>query len=95
MEGTIEHGVLAFEEAFTGKAFGLGWRLLIHPLTVLLSVDTSAGNEEEAPKVLLRREGREEVAGAVHVGSLVGFVCRPTGRGGVDASAEVRGECVG
>jgi hypothetical protein len=63
VEGTIEHGVLTFEEAFAREAVGLGWRLLIHPLTVLLGVDAGAGDEDEAPEVHLRREGREEVAG--------------------------------
>jgi hypothetical protein len=74
---------------------GLGRRLLVHPLALSLRVNTGARDEDEAPKAPLRRESREEVAGAIYIGGSVGLVRGPGGRGDVDDGVEVRGQSVG
>jgi hypothetical protein len=60
-----------------------------------LGVDAGARNEDEAPEILLRFEGREEVSWALRVGEPVGLVRGATWRGGVDDDVEVGGRVSG
>jgi hypothetical protein len=93
-EGAAEREAFSFEEAFATSGFGLGRGFLVYPLAVLLGVDAGARNEDEAPEILLRFEGREEVSWALRVGEPVGLVRGATWRGGVDDDVEVGGQGV-